>query len=816
MNTLFQDWRYGMRILLKKPGFMLIAIFTLALGIGANMAIFTWLKAILLQPLPGVAASHRLAMLHSALARSDNRVLAVSYPDYKDYRDRNKVFSGLAAFNLSAFNLLDGEGRPERVWGSLVSGNYFDVLGMRPILGRAFAPDEDRAPGADPVVVISHRLWRRRFAADPSLIGKAIRLNKRDFTVIGVAAEGFSGSFVGLSLDLWAPLMMAPQLSPSGDQLDRRDSMWLFVIGRLKDGVTFEKAQADVRNIAAQLAKDYPQTNGKLSAKLFTLIKEPYGAGQMAPVFVVLLIVTGLVLLIACANVAGLLLAAAAGRGREMGVRSALGASRGRLVRQMLTESLMLVVMGAAAGALLAAWLRNAMSLILPPMGLPLGLNLVWDYQVFIFASALTLLTVMAVGLVPALLASKVDPIASIRSEAGAASSLIRRSRLRGALVVAQIAVSVVSLFSAGLFIRTLVEERKVNLGFDSEGALLVSMDLHPNGYDEKSGVEFYRQLVERVRALPDVESASLSNKVPPILFSRNLGEFEIEGYEQRKDEVISVEYEVVAPRYFQTMRIPLIEGREYNETDHRQATPVVIVNETMARRYWAGQSPVGRRLRRKGSGSWSAVIGVARDVKNFGPTEPAQPWVYYTLDQQYDPLMTLVARVGPNPQQALASVLGVVRALDPALPVFDEKTLAAHSGASIFLERLAVILLSAFGLLALTLAAIGLYGMLAYAVSQRTREIGVRMALGARSRDVFRLVVGQGIILALIGMAIGLTASLALTRLMKNLLFGVTPNDPLTFAATVALLIIVVALSCYVPARRAIKVDPVVALRQE
>jgi predicted permease len=816
MQTLWQDLRFGARMLLKKPGFTLIAVFTLALGVGANTAIFTWLKAIILQPLPGVAASDRLVMLHSVAQRSGNQAIVVSYPDYKDYRDRNEVFSGLAAFNADTFNLMDSGGQPERVFGSLVSGNFFEVLGVRASLGRTFAPDEDRTPGTHPVVVISHRLWQRRFAADPTLIGKTIRLNKRDFTVIGVAPEGFSGSWVGLALDLWAPLMMSPQLSQMGDPLNWRDNHWLSVIGRLKDGVTFEQAQANAQNIAAQLAKDYPKDDEGIGATLFTLIDEPYGAGQMAPWFVVLMVVAGLVLLIACANVANLLLARAAGRGREMGIRVALGAGRGRLVRQMLTESLLLAVMGGAGGALLAAWLSDAMSGMVPPLGFPLGLNLEWDYRVPGFALALTLLTVLAVGLVPALVATKVDPLVSIKNGVGAASSLMRRGRLRGALVVTQITVSLVSLLCAGLFIRSLAEQRKANLGFDPDRALLVSMELFPSGYDEKRGVEFYRQLVARVAALPGVESASLSNQVPPLLLgSKSSGSFEIEGYTLRADETIDVACESVAPRYFQTMRIPLVEGREFTDADHAQSASVVIVNETMARRYWGpGHSPVGGRLSK--DNRWSTVIGVARDIKYLGPTEPAQPWIYYPHAQNYWSTMTLVARTTGDPLQALPGVRAAVRALDPTLLMFDEKTLTTHSGVLLFLDRIVVTFLSAFGLLALMLASIGLYGVMAYSVTARTREIGIRMALGAQTGDVLKQMIKQGMVLALIGVGIGLAAAYAFTRLMASLLYGVSATDALTFTLVSLLLAAVALLACYLPARKAAKVDPMIALRHE
>jgi len=814
LEDIWHDLRYGARMLMKNPGFTLIAALTLALGIGANTAIFTWLKAIYLEPLPGVAASHRLVMLRSTWIKSANSPMWVSYPNYKDYRDRNEVFSGLAAFNDISFNLVDGKGQPERIWGSLVSGNYFDVLGVRLALGRTFTPDEDRTPGTHPVVVISHRLWQRRFASDPALIGKTIRLNQLDFTVIGVAPKGFRGSYMGLEYDLWAPAIMYPQVSPSGHHLDLRGSHHFLVIGRLRDGAPFEQAQVNVQAIAAQLAKDYPRENEGEGATLITLIDDPEGFGPIAPSLMVLMAAAGLVLLIACVNVANLLLARVAGRSREMGIRLALGAGRGRLVRQMLTESLLLAVTGGAGGALLALWLSNAMSLMIPPMGYPVSLNLAWDYRVSGFAVALTFLTVLAVGLVPALRATKVDPVVSIKNEGRAIGALRRRSRLRGALVVTQIAVSLVSLVCAGLFIRTLARQLKVNPGFDPERVLLVSMNLYPNGYDEKRGVEFYRQLLERIAALPGVVSASLSDKVPNAWSGGATWDHEIEGYAPRPDEPMGMVYEVVAPRYFQTMRIPLAEGREFSEADHAQSAPVAIVNETMARRYWPGQSPMGKRLR-GGGGKWSAIIGVARDVNHLGARAPARPFMYYPLAQDYSSQATLVARTAGDPWQALSGVRGAVRALDATLPVFDEKTLATHAGIPLFLDRIVVTFLSAFGLLALTLAAIGLYGVMAYSVIARTHEIGIRMALGARGLDVLKQVLKEGMVLALIGMAIGLAASFASTRLMESLLFGVSATDAVTFVLASLLLAAIALLACYLPARRATKVDPMIALRR-
>jgi predicted permease len=816
IEDLWKDLRYGARMLVKNPGFTLIAVLTLALGIGANTAIFTWLKAIYLEPLPGVAASHRLVMLRSTWIKAGNALMQVSYPNYKDYRDRNEVFSGLAAFNNITFNLADGKGQPERIWGSLVSGNFFDVLGVRVALGRTFTPDEDRTPGTQPAVVISYRLWQRRFGADPSLIGKTIRLNQLDFTVIGVAPEGFRGSLIGMEFDLWAPAIMYPQVSPSGHHLNLRGSHHFLVIGRLKDGVTFEQAQANTQAIAAQLAKYYPQENAGEGATLITLSNEQEGVGLIAPWLLVLMAAASLVLLIACLNVANLLLARAAGRSREMGVRLALGAGRGRLVRQMLTESLLLAVMGGAAGALLALWLSNAMSLMIPPMGDPIRLNLAWDHRVTGFAVGLTFLTVLAAGLVPALRATKVDPVVSIKNEGGPIGALTRRSRLRGALVVTQIAVSLVSLVCAGLFIRTLEQQLKVDPGFDPERVLLVSMNLYTNGYDEKRGTEFYRQLLDRVASLPGVVSASMSDGVPNAWSGGTTWGHEIEGYTPRPDEPMGINYEVVAPRYFQTMRIPLAEGREFSEADHAQSAPVALVNETMARRYWPGQNPVGKRLRGGGSGPWTTIIGVARDVNHFGARAPARPFMYYPLYQSYDAQMMLVARTAGDPWQALPGVRGAARELDPTLSVFDEKTLVTHSSIPLFLDRIVVTFLSAFGLLALTLTAIGLYGVMAYSVTTRTHEIGIRMALGARGLDVLKQILKEGLALALIGMAIGLAASFALTRLIESLLFGVSATDAVTFILVSLLLAAIALLACYLPARRAMSVDPMVALRRD
>jgi macrolide transport system ATP-binding/permease protein len=810
-----RDLQYGLRILAGRPGFTLAVVLALALGVGVNTTIFTWLNALFFRPLPGVAAAHELVTLHSVLTESGGEVVSVSYPDYLDFRDRNEVCDGLTAFTLSAFNLDRDRGRPERIWGLLASGNYFDVLGVKAAVGRSFLKEEDQASDPAQVAVISHNLWRREFGADPQVIGKPIRLNGRNFTVIGVAPQGFAGTYVGLTFDVWIPLAMQKQMRSPIDLHTNRAAQWLTVMGRRKPGVGFAEAQANLQTIARQLEQSYPGTNAGTGAKLFALAGEPNGFQVLLPVLSALMAVAGLTLLVACVNIAALLLVRAAARRKEIGVRLALGASRGRIVRQLLTECLLLAVMGASLGLLLTLWLVNALPTLLPPMQLPIGFDFKPDARVLGFTLAATLLTTLLCGLAPALAASKADVIATIKGNTGMWTGASHRLRLRSALVAAQLALSLVLLVCAGLFIRSLQQSRSVHPGFNPQRVWLASFDLFMNGYDKARGRDFYRRIRARIAALPSVESVCLASGVPPYILGSNMQGVEIEDYTPRRDEQVVIPYDSVGPGYFETMQIPLVSGRGFRETDNERTAPVVVVSELMARQYWPGRSPIGRRLH-SSDGVWHEVIGVARDVKQRGVTEPTPPFLYFSLSQSYSSSSTLIVRTMVEPGVMQEAVRRELRALDASLPVFDEKTLEAARALEVFDQQLAVNFLSGFGLLALALAATGLYGVMAYTVTERTHEIGVRLALGAQRSDIMKLTIGQGARLIAVGSLFGLLAAFATTRLLKGFLFGVSAADSRTFLITALGLILFAFAACWLPARRATKIDPLLALKFE
>ncbi|MFN2455425.1 MAG: ABC transporter permease [Pyrinomonadaceae bacterium] len=818
MKTLWQDIRYGLRLLWKSPGFTIIAVLSLSLGIGANATIFAWVKTVLLRPLPGVEASDQLVAFHGVLTRSENRPISTSYPDYKDYRDRNEVFSGLFAYGLNPFNLSGGDSQPERIWGETVSGNYFDVLGVKPVKGRGFLPEEDATPGSHPVVVLSYRLWQRRYGGDPDLVGKTITLNNKNFTVVGIAPQQFAGTYVGLATELYVPLAMIGEVKPDGGSLlTRRGNQWLQVIGRLKPNVTFAQAQANTQSIARALAQEYPRTNDGHDVALFTLARDTDGAQViLLPVLTILMVVAGLVLLIACANVANLLLARAAARRREIGIRLALGASRGRIVRQLLTESVLLALLGGIAGLFIALWTAGSLGSFVPPIGLPVSLQVNLDARVLGFTFLVSLATGVLFGLAPALASSRPDLVSTLKDESGSVAGGRGKGRFRNSLVVAQIALSLVSLIGAGLFVRSLQRAQTISPGFDPDNVLLASFDLFPNGYDEARGTQFYRALTERVGNLPGVESVSLADSIPLGLLGNSSQGVSIEGYTPRRDEELNFAYNTIAPGFLRTMRIPLASGREFEATDGEKSQGVVIINETAARRYFApGQDADGKRLK-DSNGHDLLIVGVAKDIKYKTLNEPPKPYMYLPLFQNYTPDMTLVVRTKSNPLSVLSGVRNEVHALDANVALFNEKTLVEHAGVSLFAQRLAVTFLSVFGLLALALAAIGIYGVMAYSVAQRTHEIGVRMALGAQTSDVLKLITRQGFALAITGIGIGLLSALALTHLLTSLLYGVSAIDPLTFIVMPLLLGGVALLACYVPARRATKVDPMIALRHE
>jgi len=815
MNTLWQDLRYGARMLMKKPGFTLIAALTLSLGIGANTATFSLLNAFLFRPLP-CASPERLVGYYIGKEEGNG----LSYPYYRDVRDRNEAFSGFLAFRFATVNLSGAAGgRNEYLWGYLVSGNYFDTLGVRAAMGRALTEADDRAPGAHPVVVLSHGCWLRRFGGDAAIVGKNVLLNGHGFTVIGVTPAGFFGTERLIAPEFFAPMMMQRQIEPGGGWLEDRGAGTLWAVGRLKPGVTVEQGQASVNLLTGQLAKEYPDHHLGLTVKLGTPGLLVPGIRKAAILFAaILLALVGVVLLIACTNLANLLLARAAERRREIAIRLAIGASRRRLLRQLLTESLMLAGAGGALGSLLAVWIIDALLALKPSLDVPLNIDLSADWRVLGFTATVSLLTGVLFGLAPAWKASKPEITPALKDAAPGLAP--HRSWISRGLIVAQVAMSMLTLVAAGLIVRSLTNARNADLGFNPYNAVVMSFDLSLQGYDRARGEQFYRRLLERVAALPGARAAAVTTD-RPLDPAMSTGNIYVEGrpIERGANQPEAIEGRIT-PGYFAAMEIPLLRGRVFTEWDNRDAPLVAIVNETFARRFFPGADPmgeaIGKRFSREREGPLSEIVGVVKDGKYFSLGEAPQPYVYFPVFQNYSGDATLVARSAADARALLTSLRREVNALDATLPVYEVKTMEEHLGFSLFPMRVAAAMSGSFGLLALALAAIGIYGVMAYAVSQRTREIGIRIALGAQTRDVLRLVAGRGLTLVAIGLLIGLIAALLLTRLMESLLFDVSATDPLTFITIALLLTFVALLAAFVPARRATKVDPMVALRQE
>src|SRR6266576_6178 len=817
MRALLQDLRYGLRMLLKTPGFTVVAVVSLALGIGLNTAIFSIVNVILIRPVPMVKEQSSVVRLRAP----------ISYPDYVDYREQTQSFAGMAAATgTSEFSLARG-GEPELIKGEYVTENYFDVLGVGALRGRTFIKEEGQTPA--PVVVLSEHLWRKRFDSDSTIIGRQISINGLGFTVVGVAPKNFIGTEAGLNRELWVPLWMQPTLNPPeasraadplSNRFKERDSHWLAVFARLKPDVSREQAGAELSTVARHVAEAY---RGKASAETLRTVQllsmnggmDPRDREEALPLAGIVMVVVALVLLIACANIASLLMARAAVRRRETAIRQALGATRPRLVRQWLTESVLLGVAGGALGLLLALWANQLLISYLqttPLASLELGL----DWRVLAFTLGVSVITGIVFGLAPALQASRLDIVMVLKSE-DALRAGTRRSRLRTAFVMAQLTLSVVLLVGAGLFIRSLQSANAIDPGFQVDRALTVPLNLGLLRYNETAGTNFYRNLLTRVEAQPGVERASL------VRFSQlgfSFAQFQVfkEGSRDKQtDEGISTGFNVVGPNYFKTMETPLVRGRDFAETDRKGAPGVVALNETLANTLWPGEDALGKRVSVSGpDGPFLEVIGVARDGKYRSLGETPHPYIYQPLLQSYDPKMTLVVRTKGEPQSVAAAVREQIRALDANLPVADVKTLRDQLDLSLFPSRVAAWTLGGFGVLALLLAAIGIYGVVSYSVARRTREIGVRMALGAKERDVLGLVLGEGLFIVAVGLVAGLMLAAAATRVVAGFLYGVGATDPLTFACVPLLLGSVALVASYIPARRATKVHPLVALRYE
>ena len=805
MDTLFKDIRYGIRSLARHPGFTAIAVLTLALGIGANTAIFSVVNAVLLRPLP-FSDPDRIVWVWDT--QPQLATAPASVPDFLDWKEQNRSFEHLAAFQSGNMFLDAGNGTEDPRVG-LVTPNTFSVFRVSPILGRTFTDDETLPGEPSRVAVLSYSMWQSQFGSDPSVVGRTILLSGATHKIIGVMQAGFS---FPEGAKLWRPLPIDPK------QLDRGPH-YLQVVGRLKPDVSLAQAQADMSTIATRLAQQYPEKIAGHGVKLQPLTDVIVGDIGLA--LFVLLSAVGFVLLIACANLANLMLARVGARQKEIAVRTALGASRFHIVRQLLTESIMLAVAGGAAGLLLAIW---AVSWVvsLSPDTIPRVQEISVDQRVAGFSLLLSIVTGVLFGLAPALQVSRPNLTDSLK-ESGRTTAGLHGSRLRGALVISEVALSLVLLIGAGLMIRSFAKLNQVDPGFDPDRVLTLVVALLHNKYptDEQVATS-YSQILERAAAVPGVLSAGAISDLP-LSGSSTSDYFTIEGRPPiAKEAEPLTEYRLVTPRYFESMGIPLLAGRDVAETDTKQSPNVVVINDTFARRHFAGENPLGHRLKLQGQERDPLlIVGVVGDVRDFGLDEQPTPGAYVPflqdpLSKTYSRSMTIVARTKSDPGAMAGSLRAVLTSMDKSLPVTALKPMTDYLRDSLARRRFNMVLLSAFSGIALVLAAIGIYGVISYGVAQRTREMGIRMALGAQSRDVLKLVVRQAMTLTLGGVVIGLLASFALTRLMKSLLFSVSVTDPLTFAVIAVLLTLIALLACLIPAVRATKVDPLVALRYE
>jgi macrolide transport system ATP-binding/permease protein len=822
LETLLQDLRYAARMLRKNPGFTAIAVLTLGLGIGANTAIFSFIDAILYKPLP-VQSPEQLVDLYNSEGKNVTEInyMPLSFPDYQDLRDQNHSLSSVLAYS-DTLVAIQGAEESRIVGAEAVTENYFETLGVKPFLGRAFDPSTKHAPGDDPEVVLSYTMWQRTFAADPNVVGRTLVINATSMTVVGVAPSDFFGAFRGISPDLWLPLSMDAALHLY-DPMDDRGSNWLLSLGRLKPEVTVAQAQAELATIAAQLEKEYPKSNKDRSIKIFPANQvkfQPDLDTTVSATSYVLLGLVGLVLLIACANLAGMLLARAAGRSKEIAVRMALGAGRLRLIRQMLTESLLLSFLGGLCALLLTVAFNRALTRLLEGINLPvpihIALGLDVNARVLGYTIAMVVGTTLLFGMFPALRASR-GAIPSAMNEQGRSSTGSRKKhRTLNVLVVSQIAISLLLLICAGLSFRSLRNAYRVSPGFDPAGVATATFIPSRNGYTRTQIDSFYRQLGDRIRALPGVSSLAFAASLP-LNLTIQVAACAPQGQDsQPLEKWPHLDRSIVGPSYFATMRIPILQGREFSEQDSGSAPPVVIVNEAAAKQFWPGQNPLGQKVRFGGEDTYSEVVGVARDGKYRTLGEAQRSFVYRPLAQGGNTDWILIVRIAGDPRPVTGEIRSIARQLDSKVPMLHLQTLEERTAVSLLLPRTGAAFFGLFGLLGLVLASVGLYGVIAYTASQRTHEIGIRMALGARPRQILELIIRQGLTLAALGIVIGLAGAFAATRVLSVILYGVSERDPVTFAGISLGLILIAILACYVPARRAMSVDPMVALRYE
>jgi predicted permease len=812
LDRLAQDVRYGLRQLRRNPGFTLTAVLTLALGIGANTAIFSAVSAVLLRPLPIASPGEVVSVRNNSGRAMFN---AFSFPNYRDIRDRSTAFSDVMAFRFTPV-AVSHEDTNQRIWCYMVTGNYFPGLGLRPHLGRLLTPDDDRNLGAHPVAVIGYDAWQRRFASRADVVGQEIIVNGRSYTVVGVGPKGFAGTEVIASPEIWFPVAMQPALEPGSNALEARGLPVFTVLARMKRGASRAQAEAEVAAISRSLATEFPDENKDMNIALSPpgmLSGGGFLRSASLGFATLLLSGAGLVLVLACANLSNMLLARATERREETAVRLAMGASRIRLVRQLLTESMLLAMAGGLVAILPALWPLRFSVQMKPPADFPMVLDVQWDLRVLAFAFLITVITGVAFGLLPALQASRAEVAVSLK---GGQPTAMRRRWVRGSLVAVQVALSLVLLTGAGLLVRALGQAQHLELGFEPRGAVEVGFDLRIQGYDAPSGRELQKQMLERVRAMPGVQAAGFADVVPLDLHFFATPVF-IEGVpEERNSSTPRALSSRVSPGYFAAMGTRLLAGRDFTDSDDLTGEPVAVVNLAFARRFWGTEEAIGKRF---SLGNPRApklkVVGVVQNGRYNSLNAESQPFAFRSAWQSYSGATGMVVRSSMDEPAVMAAVRREVQPLDSQMPL-SVSPLRDRLGVALLPARVAATVLGAFAALGLALAAVGIYGVISYAVSRRTRELGIRMAMGARKADVLRLVIRQGMRPALIGALLGLPATYALTLLMQSFLFGLSPTDPLTYSATAAVLATVALLACFVPALRATRVDPVVALRHE
>ena len=812
---MLHDLRYSLRLLRRSPLFTITAALSLAIGIGANTTIFSIATAMLFRPLPGLADPSRLVDVGRT---QDGRGFdTVSYPNFRDLRERTKTLVDIYAYRVEPAPMsLSVNGEAERIYGSSVTANYFAVLGARPQHGRLLQDSDDRPEAMHDVVVLSDELWTRKFSADPAIVGKTISLNSHPFLVVGVASRGFQGTTL-LKMDVWTPMSALAEAMPrlSDDLMNQRGSVWLAMGARLKPNVALSQALAELQAIGANLEREYPVEN---KGKNFTVLPSALFPGQTSSIGAflgLLMAVVGLVLLIACVNVAGMLLARAAARRREIAVRLAMGADRRHLIRQLLTETLILFAVGGLFGLLLAQWFTTLLLAMLPKLPVPIGVSFNIDWRVVSFATILSLVTAILSGLVPALQASRADLVAALKAEGREATP--SRLRLRHAFLVGQVTMSLMLVIVAGLFLRALEHAAAIEPGFDERRVDVVQLDLALGGYNEKTARSFVHELLERIRALPTVESATLSVDLPLDGGRMGLGGIKAAGKTPPRGDEFPADWNIVEPGLFTTLKLPLTRGRDFTEQDTATAPWAAIVNEALAAQIWPGEDPIGKQVTVPANGGRHTVtiIGVTANARLIWLTGNVSPYIYMPFAQRFLPRVALLVRTKDD-RSAIPDVRTILRSLNPNFPMTEAMRLADVTAIGLIPQRIAASVAGTLGIVGLLLCAVGIYGVTSYVVAQRTREIGIRVALGADRNVVLRLVLRQGLMVTTIGALIGVAIAGVGAKLLESLLFGINGLDPITFGSTCALFAVVTLAASYFPARRATRVDPMVALRAE